>query len=49
VDGPVRAASLATAASFFPEPVQVVLERQPFVIVPYDLWKEKVKSRQQEE
>ena len=49
LNGEVAPASLETAADFFPEPVQTVLEGQHFVIAPYNLWKEKVKQRQQEE
>lgn len=49
LNGEVATASLEAAADFFPKPVQIVLEGQRFVIVPFDLWKEKVKQRQQEE
>jgi hypothetical protein len=49
LNGEVAMASLETAAAFFPRPVQIVLEGQRLVIAPYDLWKEKVKQRQQEE
>lgn len=49
LDGDVIPVSLETAAHFFPQPVQIVLEGQRFIIVPFDLWKEKVKRRQPEE
>ena len=42
-------ATLERAPDFFPGPVQVMLEGQPFVLAPYDLWKEKVKLRQEKE
>jgi hypothetical protein len=48
-DGNVPPASLETAAAFFPQPVQLMLEGEPFVLAPYDLWKEKVKRQQAEE
>jgi len=47
LNGEVESASLETAASFFPQPVQIVFEGQDFVIVPFDLWKENIKQRQQ--
>jgi hypothetical protein len=49
LNGEVPTASLETAASLFPQPVQITFEGQDFVIVPFDLWKDKVKKRQQEE
>lgn len=49
LNGEVATVSLETAAGFFPKPVQIVLEGRRFVIAPYDLWKQKVKQRQQEE
>lgn len=49
LNGEVVAASLETAAGFLPQPVQIVLAGQRFIIAPYDLWKEKVKLRQQQE
>jgi hypothetical protein len=48
-NGEVPIATLETAADFFPEPIQVMLEGQPFVLAPYDLWKQRVKRRQEEE
>jgi hypothetical protein len=49
LNGEVPTASLETAASLFPQPVQITFEGQDFVILPFDLWKDKVKKRQQEE
>jgi hypothetical protein len=49
LNGAVTAAALETAADFFPEPVQIVFEGQRFVIVTFDLWKEREKRRQQQE
>jgi hypothetical protein len=48
-NGQVLSATMETAADFFPKPVQVMLEGQPFVVAPYDLWKEKVKRRQEKQ
>jgi hypothetical protein len=48
-NGPVTRKSLEAAADLFPHPVGVLLEGRGFVIVPYDLWKDKVKQRQQQE
>jgi len=49
LNGEVATAQLSTAAGFFPKPVQIAFEGRRFVIVPLDLWKEKVKKLQQEE
>jgi hypothetical protein len=49
LNGEVATASLETAANFFPNPVQITFEGQRFVIVPFDLWKDKVKQRQKDE
>jgi hypothetical protein len=49
LNGEVVTVSLETAADFFPKPVQILFEGRHFVIVPFDLWKEKVKQRQKEE
>jgi len=49
LNGDVATASLETAAGCFPQPVQIVLEGQRFVIIPFDLRKEKVRRRQNEE
>jgi hypothetical protein len=48
-DGDVTSATIETAADFFPGPVQVMLEGEPFVLAHYDLWKENVKRRQEQE
>ena len=49
LNGPVIAASLATAAVLFPEPVQIVFENQTFIVVTFERWKEHVRRRQQPE
>lgn len=49
LNGPVTAATLETAAGFFPAPVQIVFEGQRFVVATFDLWKERVTRRQQRE
>lgn len=49
LNGPVKAATLETAADFFPEPVQIVFEGRRFVVVTFDLWKDRVKRRQERE
>jgi hypothetical protein len=48
-NGEVPSATLETAADFFPGPIQVMLEGQPLVLAPYDLWKQRVKRRQEQE
>lgn len=45
-DGDVMAASLETAANLFPQPVKFVFGGHPFVMVLYELWKDKVKRKQ---
>jgi hypothetical protein len=40
---------LETAAAFFPELVQIVFEGRRFVVVTFDLWKDRVKRRQEQE
>jgi hypothetical protein len=49
LDDAVAKASLETAAEFFPEPAQIVFEGQSLIVVTFDLWKDKVRRRQQEE
>lgn len=49
LNGDVGMASLETAAEVLPKPVHIVFAGHHFVIVPFELWKEKVKQRQQEE
>ena len=49
LNGEVAVASLEMAADVLPKPMQIVFEGQHLVIIPFDLWKEKVKQRQQEE
>lgn len=49
INGPLRIGSLATAADFFPQPVAFQLERQHFVVVSFELWKEKILKRQHAE
>lgn len=49
VNGDVTAAALETAAELLPQPLLIRLKGQRFVMVPYDMWKEKSKRRQQEE
>jgi hypothetical protein len=48
-DGDVSSTTIEAVADFFPRPVQVMLEGEPFVLAPYDLWKENVKRRQEPE
>jgi hypothetical protein len=49
LNGEVPTVSLETAANFMPKPVQIVFREQHWIIVPYDLWKQRVKQRQQTE
>jgi hypothetical protein len=49
LNGAVKEATLETAAGFFPEPVQIVFEGRRFVVVTFDLWKDRVKRRQEQE
>jgi hypothetical protein len=49
LDGEITVATLETAADRFPHPVGLVFNEQRFVLVTYDLWKEKVKQRLPEE
>ncbi|HKI36903.1 MAG TPA: hypothetical protein VKA46_33935 [Gemmataceae bacterium] len=49
LDGEISIATLATAADRFPHPVGLVFNERRFVLVTYDLWKTKVKQRQQEQ
>jgi hypothetical protein len=47
LNGDTRVVQLDTAADFFPNPVLFSLEERNFVILPYELWKQKVIQRQQ--
>lgn len=47
LNGPVMTATLETAADLFPEPVQIVFERQNFIVVTFAHWKKQVLRRQQ--
>jgi hypothetical protein len=49
LNGEVPMADLDTAADFFPDPVQIPFSGQNLVNAPYEIWKVKVKKRQQEE
>lgn len=49
LDGSVAAATLATAASVLPAPVRIVFEEQPLIVVTFELWKQLVIRRQQQE
>lgn len=49
LNGEVAKVSLDTAANYLPKPVEIVFEGQRLVIAPFDLWKEKVIQRQNEE
>lgn len=49
LNGEVIISSLETVTKYLPQPVQIVLQTQRFIVVPFDLWKEKVKERQKEE
>ncbi len=46
LDGGVRQADLQEAADLFPQPVQITIQGNTFVVVPYETWKDKVKARQ---
>ncbi|UCE06192.1 MAG: hypothetical protein JSW07_21855 [bacterium] len=49
LNGEIVAAPLDTAAMLLTKPVQISFQAQRFMIMPFDLWKEKVKLRQQKE
>lgn len=47
LDGDVPTASLETVADFFPRPVKFTSKDRSFIALPYDLWKARVKKRQE--
>lgn len=49
LNGSVPTVTLEAAADLFPAPAQIVFEGQNLIIVTFDLWKERVKRRQQQE
>lgn len=49
INGITHDTSLENAASFFPNPVAVTMEAQAWVIIPFDLFIEKVRQKQREE
>lgn len=49
LNGEVITTSIETVTNYLPQPVQIVLQSQRYVIIPFELWKEKVKERQKEE
>jgi hypothetical protein len=48
LDGEVTPASQEAAVEVLPDPVWISFEGRAFVVVPYELWKAKVKQRQRE-
>ncbi|MCG3161660.1 MAG: hypothetical protein JMDDDDMK_02857 [Acidobacteria bacterium] len=49
LNGAVTTATLETAAEIFPAPAQIVFQGKNLIVVTFDLWKERVKRRQQKE
>ena len=47
LNGAVPTVTLEAVADFFPAPVQIVFEGQNLIVVTFDLWKERVRRRQQ--
>lgn len=49
LNGAVAECSLEQAAEHFPAPVQIVFEKQRLVVITFELWKTKIKLRQEQE
>jgi hypothetical protein len=49
IDGDITPTALDEAADLLPEPVQVEYAGSPLIVVDYDVWKQRVKTRQRQE